>query len=116
MTFALEVKDRSYAKLSNVLRSCYAVLALKDHTTAALREKQITKGYAEDLVDEAIEQLVKDNYVNDKLFAGGYFNSRLNKGLGPIRIRRDMKLKLVPEEYIEQVFLENEGIWTEKAI
>ncbi|MFK5947235.1 MAG: regulatory protein RecX, partial [Methylococcales bacterium] len=106
-----------YANLSNVLRSCYSVLSLRDHSSHELRKKQITKGYDPDLVEEAIEKLIKDGYINDELFAQGYFNSRIIKGHGPIRIQRDMTQKLIPDELIKNlVSARDEEYWIIKAI
>jgi len=115
MGFEVNKKDRSYATLDNVLRSCYGVLSLRDHSSIELRNKQIDKGYAPELVDEAIEYLIQEKYLNDQLFARGYFESRLHKGHGPMRIARDMRTRQIPGKLIEALMSEHEHSWTDQA-
>lgn len=117
MGFEIEQKDRSYASVSNVLRSCLGVLNNRDHSIADLRAKQLKKGYDAEMIEEAINKLVEDGYVDDERFAKGFFNSRLNRGHGPSRIRIDMRKKLIPENLITEILLnECDEVWKERAV
>jgi len=115
MSFRVAKKDRAYATLDNVLRSCYGVLSIRDHSSIELRKKQIDKGYAPELVEEAIEYLIGEKYLNDELFARGYFESRLHKEHGPMRIQRDMRARFIPSDLIDALMEEHEHVWGARA-
>jgi len=116
MSLTVKRVDRAYADVSNVLKSCYGVLSNRDHSSSELREKQIAKGYDDEMVDEAIDKLIEQGYVNDTLFAKGYFTSRVLKGHGPIRVRRDMNKRRISKQLIDDHFESFSDKWIQHCI
>ena len=56
------------------------LLARREHGISELSRKLVVKQFDPQLVDEAIEGLVRDNLVSDERFCESMINSRLNRG------------------------------------
>ena len=63
---------------------------------------------------DSIKELIEDGLLSDERFAESYFQSRKNRGYGPLRIRNELKQKGVGD----QIFftLSNEVNWHKYAL
>lgn len=67
-----------------------------------LRKFLFNKEYPEDLIDKAIEKLVSQGYLNDRMFARSYINNQISvTSNGPIRIKSDLENKRVDSKIID---------------
>jgi SOS response regulatory protein OraA/RecX len=78
----------------------------KDYSKQVLWTKAINKGYPENEVKEAIDNLVAKNFINDRRYAEQLieFYSRTK---GNYFIAQKLKQKLVPKEIIEELIEAN---------
>lgn len=79
------------------------LLARREHGVNELSRKLIVKKFDPQLVEQAIDGLVRDNLVSDERFCECMINSRLNRGNGPIKVRHELRSKGVPEHIVERV-------------
>lgn len=77
------------------------LLARREHSAQELRAKLLSRGYAPDEVDPAIERLVEEGLLSDARFAEAFTAARVRKGQGPIRIRGELEQRGVAEHLIE---------------
>ncbi len=79
----------------------------KDYSRQVLWDKAITKGYPENEVKEAIDNLIAKNFINDRRYAEQLveFYSRTK---GNYFIAQKLKQKLVPKEIIEDLIEANQ--------
>jgi len=81
------------------------LLARREHSEWELRQKLRSRDYDEDVIEEAVNSLLQDGLLSDERFAESYVNHRFNAGVGPIKIRHELRQKGVAdalvEEYIE---------------
>lgn len=67
-----------------------------------LRKFLFNKEYPEDLIDKAIDKLVSQGYLNDRMFARSYINNQISvTSNGPIRIKSDLENKKVDSKIID---------------
>jgi regulatory protein len=99
------------------------VLAYREHSRLELEEK-ITKKLAHKLeagdissedICVALDELVEDGLLDDGRFAEAFINSRVRRGQGPVRIRRDLRQKGISTALLEAAFSKLEVNWAQKA-
>ena len=99
------------------------VLAYREHSRLELEQK-LTKKLADKLeagdissedISVVLDELTEDGLLDDARYAESFINSRVRKGQGPVRIRRDMGQKGISSALIEQAFSEREVNWSELA-
>ncbi len=97
---------------------CVWSLSNSQKTSKQLSEKLTRKGYTEDLVEETLNKLVEDSYVNDEDFARRFVEYKLNEK-GSRAITYDLMRKGIDRETIEAAFSEVddlEELEEEKAV
>jgi regulatory protein len=77
------------------------ILAGREHSTQELTRKLVTKGFPESTVGDVIQALQEQGLQSDLRFVEAFVRSRINKGYGPIRIRRDLYQRGVEDDLIE---------------
>ncbi len=78
------------------------MLARRPYSVAELKRALERKFGARPPIREVVFRLRELGYLDDKKFAEHYASSLArNRGLGPFRIRRELKAKLVDYRYIE---------------
>ena len=71
-------------------------------STYELRQFLIKKEYPEDLIDKAIDKLLKQGYLNDQMYARSYINNQLiTTNKGPYKIRKELSEKKIDSDIIE---------------
>lgn len=67
-----------------------------------LRKFLSNKEYPEDLIDKAIDKLISQGYLNDRMFARSYINNQISiTSNGPIRIKNDLENKKIDSDIID---------------
>lgn len=72
-------------------------------STYDLKESLLKKEYPYELVEKAIEKLLKQGYLNDQSFAKSYINNQIiTTNKGPYKIRRELSEHRVDTNIIEE--------------
>ena len=87
-----------------VMNAAIKLLAARARSEQQLREKLLTKSWLEpSLIEVCLARLKELGYVNDRNFALNYALSRLTlRAIGKARLRRELAVKKVPGEIIEE--------------
>jgi regulatory protein len=91
------------------------LLAIREHSAAELRRKLRAKGFAEALAGEAVAALQDQGLQSDQRFAEVFVRSRLSKGYGPVRIRRDLYQRGIGDDVIDEELTLPAERWVELA-
>ncbi len=101
-----ETTDRPAAR-----KVAMEMLARREHSALELRRKLVTRGYDDDDIDDALESLQRNRLQSDTRFAEAYVHSRVEAGMGPIRIRHELRERGVDEALIESALEALAGRW-----
>lgn len=83
------------------------LLSRREYSRHELYQKLITRTSSETYLLQLLDQLIHAGYQSDQRFAESFIRSRINRGLGQMRIERELKEKGVEQDLIEQSFQEN---------
>jgi len=68
-----------------------------------LKEWLLKKEYPEEMIDKAIDKLIKQKYLDDRSFAKSYiYTQMMTSSHGPLRIKKELLDKRVPEVFIDE--------------
>ena len=106
-------KDLQSIQEANLAYDVYyqALKSLKSRFKSVYEMKLwlLKKEYPEDLINQAIQKLKSQGYLNDELYAKSYLNEQMmTTSNGPYKIRRSLLEKKISEDIIDEV-LENYG-------
>ena len=89
-------------------------LSRREHSSREILNKMSNRVESKEMLLDSIKELVDDGLLSDERFAESYFQSRKNKGYGPLRIRNELKQRGVGD----QIFypLSDEIEWSEFAL
>ncbi len=76
-------------------------LSRREHSSTELKRKLLAKGFEEEQVDNVLLRLKKENLQCDNRFAQSYIHYRQSKGVGPLKIRHELKQKGVLPDVID---------------
>ena len=88
-------------------------LARREHSEHELRQK-FGGAAPDDLLDELIEALLRDDLLSDVRFAQMLCRSRYRRGIGPVRIEYELQQHGILSEWIEQAMAEYDAQWVEQ--
>jgi regulatory protein len=78
----------------------YQLLAHRDRSSVELSNKLIEAGYPCETVSAVVDRLVELGIVDDERFAMAWARSGVTRGLGPVRIRAELRLKGISDTVI----------------
>jgi regulatory protein len=99
------------------------ILAYRDHSRLELEEK-LSKKLARQLeageltpadIAGLLDSLVAEGLLVEHRYAESFINSRMRKGQGPVRIRRDLGQKGLARSILEQAFDASQIDWLAEA-
>ena len=90
---------------SSIRNKAMDLLARREHSEQELRQKLKTRAYDADAIDEVLQALKADRLQSDERFTESYVNHRFNAGVGPLKIRYELRQKGVSDGLVD-VFLE----------
>jgi len=90
---------------SSIRNKAMDLLARREHSEQELRQKLKTREYDTDAIDEILQVLKEDRLQSDERFTESYVNHRFNAGVGPLKIRYELRQKGVSDRLIDE-FLE----------
>lgn len=113
-----ELTEKQHERLTQrALNYCIWSLGQAPKTEHQLRQKMKEKNCTEDIMDATIAKLHDYGFINDKMFAQVFMNSKINAGMGNRRIKQELGRKGVSAEIMEELMNpENEDDETQSEI
>lgn len=90
----------------DIRRTAMNYLAQREYSRQELACKLLRKFACQTLVDQTVDELVLDNLLSDERFTEVFVRSRIHRGVGPNRIRRELSERGVNRELVEQYVAE----------
>ncbi|MGK0249295.1 MAG: regulatory protein [Oleispira sp.] len=90
------------------------LLSRREYSRHELYQKLIARAPSETYLLQLLDQLIASGYQCDQRFAESFLRSRINRGLGLMRIERELKEKGIEQDLIEQI-LQADIDWFELA-
>jgi regulatory protein len=90
---------------SSIRNKAMDLLARREHSEQELRQKLKTREYDTDAIDEILQALKEDRLQSDERFTESYVNHRFNAGVGPLKIRYELRQKGISDSLVDE-FLE----------
>jgi len=100
--------------LADAREAAIRLLARREHALLELRHKLQQRGFAAAVIEAVLQQLVAEDLLSDNRYAEIYALSRVDKGYGPWRIRRELLEHGVSEEIISTVLKNFDNDWMDK--
>ena len=76
------------------------LLSRREHSSKELKRKLLEREFESHLIDNILISLQDDNLQSDDRFAECYVRSKIQKGVGPVRLRRDLREHEISDEMI----------------
>ena len=92
------------------------LLARREHSAQELRQKLKTREHGHDAIDEVLLALQQDHLQSDSRFTESYVNNRVNAGIGPIRIRYELRQKGIDDFLAEEFLAPLSALWDEMMV
>ena len=86
-------------------------LARREHSQHELRQKLKARAGEEDDVEAILQQLKEEKLQSDERFTEAYIHHRFNAGMGPLKIRHELRQKGVDESLVESFLEPLAGEW-----
>ena len=91
--------------LTSIRNKAMDLLARREHSEHELRQKLKSRDYDVDSIDAVLQGLKQDHLLSDARFAEAYVNHRFNAGVGPVKIRHELRQKGITDALADE-FLE----------
>ncbi|MDR1782320.1 MAG: recombination regulator RecX [Bacilli bacterium] len=82
----IQNKNKKYECISDAFK----LLNKKFYTTKEMNEKLSNKKYDSEIINNTIEYLVDNNYLNDEVYINDYVEFKINQGYGPLYIKNKL--------------------------
>jgi len=91
-------------ELNKAKNYAYRLLGSRMYTVKGVRDKLFERGYSEEVVNEVIETLERYGYLNDKVYAAEWIQSRLcSNPKGKYILRQELIRKGIKDSIIDDV-------------
>lgn len=99
------------------LNHAVSMLARRPCSTHEIRTGLIRKQFSEDVSDLVVFKLEKEKLLDDRDFCEQWIRYRISRRYGPARIRHELKMKGINEDYIDEALEKTDAeINTENAV
>ena len=88
-------------------------LTRREHSRFELQQKLLQKGCAPEIAEQALARLASERLLNDERFVESFIASRRRRGIGPVRVRRELEQKGISADTIELQLDPAERGWLE---
>lgn len=96
-------------------RRALGLLARRDHSRAELLAKLVRAGHGRAEAERVVEDLAGQGLVSDARFAEAFIRSRIERGGGPLRVRRDLEARGVGRTTVERLLDPDDEAWEARA-
>jgi len=91
-------------------------LGRRDHSKSELFKKMRNEVDSFELLQEELDKLEMEGYINEQRFAEEYIRSRVIRGYGPIRIKSELRTKGLKDGTISISLMKYDGEWVSAAV
>lgn len=99
-----ELTEKQREKLTQrAFNYCTWSLGQAPKTEHQLRQKMKEKNCPDDIMDATIAKLTDYGFINDKMFAQVFVNSKINSGMGNRRIKQELSRKGISNEMADEL-------------
>ena len=102
-------------KTPSTMDHALILLGGREHSIKEMQTKLKQRGHTEEDITTTIQSLLEINYLNDPRFAEIFVRSRINKPLGALRIKQELKQKGIMDEQANQAIQDSGADWFELA-
>lgn len=92
------------------------LLSRRDYSRRELWRKLSPKAASADDLEQVLDELAERKWQSDERFASMFVRSRASRGVGPVRLRQELREKGVDGETACSVFETSDEDWKEKAL
>lgn len=89
------------------------MLARREHSEKELQRKLVARDFPQEAVVEVLEQLRQEGLQSDHRFTEAFVHNRIGKGIGPLRISRELQERGIDAAQIEDVLATCDVDWME---
>lgn len=107
--------NTAQSDFSRLFAAAVRLLAMREHSRSELETKLSKKTESKDLLFAVLDELRKENYQSDSRFAESFVRSRANRGMGPIKIRSELKNRGVDSAIIDEYLDASAGKWFDRT-
>ncbi|HIP94444.1 MAG TPA: regulatory protein RecX [Leucothrix sp.] len=101
---------------SRCMNSAIYSLAMREHSRQEIYNKLTYKGFAEGVnIDSLLDELEKNNYLNEHRFTKCFIRSRSQRGQGANKISNDLRQRGITSHLVNQAMSELNIDWYEIA-
>jgi regulatory protein len=86
----------------SIRRVAMDLLARREHSAKELRQKLKIRGHEEDDIEATLRALKNDRLQSDIVFTESYVNHRVNAGIGPIKIRFELRQRGIDDSLTDE--------------
>ncbi|MEC8524625.1 MAG: recombination regulator RecX [Pseudomonadota bacterium] len=101
---------------SGLKHAAVDLLSRRDYSRRELWRKLSPKAASSDDLEHVLDELAENNWQSDERFASMFLRSRAGRGLGPLRLRQELREKGISDSLIEWAFEESEEDWYDMAV
>ena len=83
------------------------ILGFRFNSEAELRRKLLAKKFDEETIAATLARLREEKWLDDERYAGVYVRTRVQKGIGRLRILAELRAAGVADESAERALREN---------
>jgi len=106
----------SLAEMKTAVKNkAVSYLARREHSVYELKVKLETKGYSGPIVNQALEELIEDDYLNESRYVEMMLRHHFQRGNGPNKIRHLMRQNKVANSMVQKFFQDFDGDWQQSA-
>lgn len=87
------------------------LLARRDHSRLELDRKLTERGFERAVVEHVLEDLIRDQLLEEDRFVESFIRGRLRKGQGPVRIRGELAQRGIDEASVNMALAEADCDW-----
>ncbi|QIZ75567.1 regulatory protein RecX [Ferrimonas lipolytica] len=92
------------------------LLSRRDHSRGELQRKMHSRGFSSEQIEAAIGRVIDFGYLDDERFAHSFVRYRSQRGLGPQRLRSDLRERQVDTELIKAALAQTEVDFFESCL
>jgi len=103
------------SQLLEVKTKAVSYLSRREHGVHEIQTKLLQKGFDKQWVDQAIEELVADDYLNESRYVEMMFRHHFERGNGPNKIRYILRQNKVANTLVQEQFEAFDVDWSDAA-
>lgn len=109
----MQSRKPDFLDASDLRRGIVDLLSRRDYSRLELLRKFRDRCEDSDQLEQILDDFQQRQWQSDLRFAESYLNSRFQRGIGPLRLRQELREKGIDSHTIELVFDAFDGDWFE---